>query len=179
MSRINRVPFGLQDLLGSQNFGDNPSELSSVVAPVLDMLPFLSAERYSYSYQSGNISNNGAMASGISVPDGEIWYVTGVGFGIKPNSGLPGGAYGISISAVASKLPTSTSPSGFHAVGNHYFRYATPQPLTNENYDFAAYDYPFYLPLVAGSSIQFYAAGMYGDNNWAFRNSIRYVKANQ
>lgn len=43
MSQINRPPQGLQSLLGSQNFGDNPKQLGGVVAPTLDMLPFYGA----------------------------------------------------------------------------------------------------------------------------------------
>lgn len=39
MSKINRPPLGLQQLLGSQNFGENPSDLKQDVQPVLEMFP--------------------------------------------------------------------------------------------------------------------------------------------
>lgn len=43
MSRINRPPLGLQQILGSQNFGVNPTELKQDVQPTVDLLPFYGA----------------------------------------------------------------------------------------------------------------------------------------
>lgn len=40
MSQINRPPIGLQQLLGSQNFGDNPDDLRQGVVPTIDLTPF-------------------------------------------------------------------------------------------------------------------------------------------
>ena len=74
MSRINRVPKGLQDLLGSQNLGDNPSDLSLLVQPQVDMFPFWSAERLTV---IGNVtfsfSNSDAVLATFTIPDGEAW----------------------------------------------------------------------------------------------------------
>lgn len=44
MSRINRPPQGLQKLLGSQNFGENPREFLQDVRPTVELRPFFSAD---------------------------------------------------------------------------------------------------------------------------------------
>lgn len=62
MSRINRTPGGLQTLLGSQNFGDNPSELGPVVAPTLDLLPFYGSEVLRSQYIQGTRASEGEVA---------------------------------------------------------------------------------------------------------------------
>lgn len=40
MTQINRPPLGLQGLLGTQSFGQNPGEALQEVRPIVDMLPF-------------------------------------------------------------------------------------------------------------------------------------------
>lgn len=72
MSRINRVPVGLQSLLGASNFGDNPSELSQVTAPVLDLLPYLAAERVSLEREQANLTAQFQVVD-LVVPEGELW----------------------------------------------------------------------------------------------------------
>lgn len=63
MSQINRPPIGLQQLLGSQNFGDNPPQLGGVVAPTLDLLPFYGAGTIRYKQTSGARVNTGIISS--------------------------------------------------------------------------------------------------------------------
>lgn len=73
MSRINRVPFGLQDLLGSQNLGVNPSDMAQQVAPTLDLFPFWSAERLTmYTDTAVEVTARGAYLA-YTVPLGEAW----------------------------------------------------------------------------------------------------------
>lgn len=73
MSQINRVPWGLQYLLGSKNFGKNPAQLAESVAPVLDMSPHLAYETLATEtdYQAG-LTTEGEYAE-IVVPDNEAW----------------------------------------------------------------------------------------------------------
>lgn len=80
MSQINRVPQGLQDLLGSKNFGDNPAELSQVVAPTTDLSKFYEAERRSWfqPITSINMTAEGAITS-LAVPEGQLWFVQAIG----------------------------------------------------------------------------------------------------
>lgn len=81
MSRINQPPRGLQDLLGSQNFGDNPSDLAETVIPSLEMLDFLSAEKIDFERIAGSRTARGGNV-GVVVPEGELWFMmeaSGVG----------------------------------------------------------------------------------------------------
>jgi len=63
MSIINRPPLGLQELLGSQNFGDNPKQLGGVVAPTLDMLPFYGSGILRMKRVSGSLASEGEITS--------------------------------------------------------------------------------------------------------------------
>lgn len=72
MSRINRVPWGLQDILGSQSQGENPSELLQEVRPSFDMWPLWAQERIQYDRITGSITARGQNVN-IAVPDGEYW----------------------------------------------------------------------------------------------------------
>lgn len=73
MGQINRVPFGLQSLLDSQNFGNNPSNLVESVMPVIDIEPFMRSALL----KRVTDSLNGVSAIGnvltVEIPDGEVW----------------------------------------------------------------------------------------------------------
>ena len=73
MSRINRLPWGLQDLLGSNSQGDNPSELMQDVRPQFDMLPLWAVERITFA--NAFRADAGAPGSSIQIviPTGEMW----------------------------------------------------------------------------------------------------------
>lgn len=178
MSRINRVPFGLQDLLGSQNFGDNPSELAQVVAPSLDMLPFLSAERMSYEYASASVSGNAEIASMV-VPEGELWYLVGCGCAMKANSGEPTVAYGVRISAGVFNVPTSSSPAALHGLCGFTFDEEVPTALTTVQYDYKGEQFPEPVPVFGGSTVRWFTAGSYGITAWAVKVHLRYIKVTQ
>lgn len=72
MSRINRVPFGLQHLLDSQNLGNNPSDLSEVVAGTIDVEKFLNSTLTRADNTSATVAAIGATI-GHTVPGNEIW----------------------------------------------------------------------------------------------------------
>ena len=74
MGRINTVPGGFQSLLGSTNFGDNPSNMAEVVAPTLDMFAFL-AQHKVYFGRTSNSTAAPAVVTTLTVPDNEIWGV--------------------------------------------------------------------------------------------------------
>lgn len=72
MSRINRLPLGLLDFLGTKSLGDNPSELLGQVRPTLELGGFFSAEKLELVFDAVNqdtISNS----QFITVPTGEVW----------------------------------------------------------------------------------------------------------
>lgn len=83
MSRINTVPKGLQSFLGNTNFGDNPSELSEVAAPVVQLNPFLQVDqmRARSSAAITTVNSPGNAIEQFAVPQNKIWFV--LGFGIK------------------------------------------------------------------------------------------------
>lgn len=72
MSRINRVPFGLQHLLDSQNLGNNPSDLSEVVAGTIDVEKFLNSTLTRVDNTS-NVATGIGTTLGHTVPTNEIW----------------------------------------------------------------------------------------------------------
>jgi len=72
VSRINRVPFGLQELLGNAAQGDNPSELLDGVRADFDIEPLWHADRLQTAEAT---SSQSALSAGvqITVPSGEYW----------------------------------------------------------------------------------------------------------
>jgi len=74
MSKINRVPQALQDLLGNTNQGENPAELLPAVRAGFDMFPFWSLERLRV--QSNGGSNPSPIVPyAFTVPDDEAWMI--------------------------------------------------------------------------------------------------------
>lgn len=63
MSKINTPPIGLQSLLGSQSFGDNPSDLLQQVRPAIDLLPFWGSTKLECQWSAGNRSAPGNITS--------------------------------------------------------------------------------------------------------------------
>ena len=95
MSRINRPPIGLQYVMGNTNFGDNPSELSGITAPVVDLMPFFGVELIDFEYNSANVSS-GAGATRIEVPENELWLVKQI-VGFIASAPTPGDTASISL----------------------------------------------------------------------------------
>lgn len=77
MARINRLPHGLQDLLGNTNLGINPAELLEAVRPSVDLWALWTAERVSYTEESvANVFGTQFDSIDITVPVGELWIPT-------------------------------------------------------------------------------------------------------
>ena len=66
MSKINRPPVGLQFLLGSQNFGENPSHLAQQVTPTLDLFEFYATELLRHDDTVGGRQTPGMISSLLS-----------------------------------------------------------------------------------------------------------------
>lgn len=84
MSKINRLPQGFQELLGNTSQGENPADLSQVVAPVIDMTPYYSVPQMQSAIVSGLVTTAGNGRFAL-VPPGEVWrplnisaYMTGL-----------------------------------------------------------------------------------------------------
>jgi len=61
MSKIHRPPRGLQHLLGSQSFGQNPDQLSQFVQPTIDLSGFYAAELLKVATDNGMITADGQI----------------------------------------------------------------------------------------------------------------------
>jgi len=77
MSKINRVPRGLQDLLGSSNQGENPAESLREVRPTFDMFPFWASERLRVK-NTGSFNPGKAAPLFFTVPTNELWFVQSI-----------------------------------------------------------------------------------------------------
>lgn len=82
MSQINRPPIGLQFLLGSKNFGENPSDLSQQVIPTLDQLTFFASETLQIRKITATSAGQGLIINEI-VPLGEAWIILSAAFGVE------------------------------------------------------------------------------------------------
>ena len=114
-TQISRVPFGLQDLLGSTNQGDNPSQLSEIVAPTLDLSSYLEAERRSFTISTAPAAFVNGLLTTITVPLGELWLVHAVGFAAV-TQGL--GPHFANVSVGINQVANSSSPTSNHAIAN-------------------------------------------------------------
>ena len=63
MSKINTPPIGLQSLLGSQSFGENPDDLLSGVRGTLDLLPFYAAVKGRFKSNVGARNSAGSFCT--------------------------------------------------------------------------------------------------------------------
>lgn len=78
---VNRVPFGLQDLLGNTGFGKNPGEFADTINPTLEMLPFWLGERHGVTAKTSALTTRGEALI-ITVPDGKLWMPHSMHIGI-------------------------------------------------------------------------------------------------
>lgn len=105
MSQINRVPWGLQSLLGSKNFGRNPQQLAEQVVPVLPMAGHLEFEVLEVTQTSGAITAAGQVVQ-IQVPANEAWNLHG--FGIACTAASTGETYYLT----GNVAPANTAQTG-------------------------------------------------------------------
>lgn len=107
MSRITRVPTGLQDLLGSKTFGRNPSDLLEEVRPTLGLDDLLVAERLSYKRATLTVTTRGDSAD-MLVPVGELWLLRSLY--IQWNTATAGIEYNLSVGIVDMQNTVSFAP---------------------------------------------------------------------
>lgn len=88
MSKINRLPKGLQEFLGNTAAGQNPDTLLNDVRPVIDLTPHWSFEETKWISATGAVAlpNQGSF---FVVPDGELWAPIHIGARIN---NFPAGA---------------------------------------------------------------------------------------
>ncbi len=175
MSRVNRVPYGLQNLLGAQNFGDNPSELSGIIAPTLDLWQMLKFEQRAWHIDPGAVNRNTPGAISFkAVPEGEMWIVEAIGCSFAKNAPWAVGDV-VEVTASLNQAQGSNAPTVFHPLGSlgrfeataavatwwHYFSREMPQPLV----------------LSPGEVIEWELSNtVMPASNVAYRGACRYVK---
>lgn len=82
MSKINRPPVGLQDLLGSKNFGENPAEFLQTVRPIVDLFPFWASQQFRVAKAANTSAGLGSVVE-LQVPADETWAVISASFGAQ------------------------------------------------------------------------------------------------
>ena len=82
MSQINRPPIGLQSLVGSKNFGVNPSDLGQQVLPVVELLPFWASQALKFQKLTGTAAGAGSLIE-AQVPQGKTWGILSAAFHIE------------------------------------------------------------------------------------------------
>lgn len=173
MSQITRVPLGLQDLLGSKNFGDNPSELAQVVAPVLDVSKFLSIERRRW-WTDGvvRVAANSQFAA-VRIPDGELWLIEA--FSLALDIGVNGAGLGADFSVQAAQLVGSDLPAENHClVGWPRYEPATTAGTFPSGLH---HDVPEPYFLQSGTDIRFFATQFTGaPAEFDAHASVRYIR---
>ena len=115
MSKITRVPRGIQEYLGTQNQGDNPNELLQSVQPVVDFTRFYDVEKKQFQ----NIAFSPTAIDttfDFQIPDDEIWIVDQAGAVIVFAGATAGDSADFAIGAWY--LPNSNSGANIHAVAN-------------------------------------------------------------
>lgn len=126
MTQITRVPRGLQDFLGSQAFGKNPSELGDVVAPVLEMSPFLGIEKEKWHGEGFAPFNTTPANVSVVVPDGELWLLREVGF--LHNGAALSVTDRYTASASLKNIPISSAPANPHPLSQTPYQYEIINP---------------------------------------------------
>lgn len=81
MSRINRIPYGLQDLVGNTAAGENPDVLENSVRPALNIEPYWDATQLRFIQVNRTVTGPTASAF-ILVPNGEAWIPLHIGASI-------------------------------------------------------------------------------------------------
>ena len=82
MSRINRLPSGLQEFLGNTSQGVNPSELSNVVSPTFDISDFWKVQKQD---EIRIVTSMTAVyqSAFFQIPQSELWMLIGVSAGVN------------------------------------------------------------------------------------------------
>lgn len=173
MSVINRVPRGLQSFLGSQNQGDNPSELARSVVGVIDMRPFYEADALQAGISNTvNRATDGTITLQV-VPVGEVWFLKTVGVLFTTDMTDLQESMSFSCNLInfpGASQPTQQLPIAF--LGRHQSRAAS-------NGSFA-FNFPEPLVVPGGTTIAFNLFGteFTGAHSVTSRTSVRYLKEN-
>ena len=141
MSKINRPPLGLQQLLGSQNFGVNPTELEQSVKGTIDLFPFFGAPLLDGRTTVGARASEGLITSIVLDRRVALIGATAVAQMIATSNN----GFAITLSGIPGSSPSD----------GHVLFYGADSYL-NTNYAFGGGLLPYPLVLETGAIINFY-----------------------
>ena len=165
MTQITRVPVGLQGFLGTQAQGKNPSELSQVVAPVLDIGLFLSVQQEYWSEVGSIFATDTTLYE--TVPEGEVWIIRGVGVEMDGT----GAGDTCDVNIFLDNIPNTTAPGNNHPLRDR-IQYTVPATLASEWF----YQDVNNVVAYAGSRLGFNFANVTGAGNFTPIGYVRYLK---
>lgn len=178
MTQITRVPFGFTDLLGSKNFGKNPTELSGVVAPIVDIGEFLAVERRSFTHNAPTVQSADGVATSMSVPEGELWLIESCA--VQVTAGGASGNYYCDFGAAVTQVAGSSSGGQIHGVADLGTFVDNGNATAGAGLWIGSYDFPNRLPLFSDEVLQFYIKN--GDysagRQYTVGATCRYLKLN-
>lgn len=139
---ISRFPAGLLDLVGSQNFGENPRQLADVVAPVVDI-----GQQYLVTLQVAAFGSTAAGAAGFNaftnvplvVPNGEVWKVVALNTTVVSAAGQSGKfSPGVRIGGTAGPAFPLGDPVNYVASENNWTFWDLQEFWAPAGYEFGA-----------------------------------------
>jgi hypothetical protein len=140
--QLSRFPAGLLDLVGSQNFGENPRQMADVVAPVLDI-----GQQYLVTLQQAAFGTNAAAAAGFNamtnvpliVPSGELWKVVALNTTVVSAAGQTGKfSPGVRIGGTAGPSFPLGDPVNYVASENNWTFWDMTEFWAPAGYEFGA-----------------------------------------
>lgn len=137
MSQINRPPLGLQQLLGSQNFGQNPRELAQTVQPTIDLFPFFGSGLLRVAEATGGRGDEGLICNveffgRVAVVSMSAHYQAG-------STAVELIGFGFALSELAGDTPSDETylktwvPESWAATSHCTWGYTLPYPLLLES----------------------------------------------
>ena len=118
MARINRIPDGLQSLLGVKALGRNPQDIEEAVRSTVDLTGFYLANKtleLSFGQQIVATPAADTEYATVEVPSGQVWWLYSVAIRWGPT-----GATAVNTNCVpVLRLPSSPpSTAGIHPIGS-------------------------------------------------------------
>jgi len=144
MTQITRVPTGLQDFLGTQAQGDNPSEFGQTIIPVLDMFPFYAQGVERWEDVGGLFSVDTGL--NIDVPAGETWLL--LSWSVEMDGGGAGGSFNMGV--IMTQVPQAEQPTINHPISTRVINFTDQGAGTSVWY---AGDH-FPIPILAQSDVR-------------------------
>jgi hypothetical protein len=161
MSRINTVPRGLQSFLGNTNMGDNPTEMSPVAAPVVDLDGWLRIDKMRSYVSAGTVMLTIGDVVSLTVPDNKLYMVQQISFHAERSAGSGTGT--VRLLAKVEDYPSYTG--GGDPGGPIVLAYGEPDTFNTGSYGGLVEWLPQPFPVPAGAKITWTVSSMSDPTN--------------